>query len=92
MIRDVVSVAAWVASFGAVLTLLPQIWRIHVHKEVRDLSKISFWGLAIFSTILLMEAIYLKSGIYIVKQAGSALFAFIILWQIKIHEKDKWEE
>ena len=90
--REFIGHIAWVASIIAILGFVPQIWRIHVHKEVRDLSKLSFWMLAVSSAVLFVEAIYLGSGVYIFKQLGALVFALIILWQIRTHEKDEWEE
>jgi uncharacterized protein with PQ loop repeat len=88
----IISIISWTASVLLIAAFIPQIWRIHKHKEVRDLSVLSFWGLLLGSLGLATEAYMVGSGPLFFKQLLTALCAIIILVQIKTHSKDKWED
>lgn len=89
---EIIKILSWVASIMLIAAFIPQIWRIHIHKEVRDLSSLSFWGLMLGSGGLAVEAFLVGSGPLLFKQLATALCAGVILWQIKVHSKDRWEE
>jgi uncharacterized protein with PQ loop repeat len=82
--------------WGAVLLLssgyFMQAWKIHVHKEVRDLSIASYIMMAVATSILLMKAIDEGIAVFIFKQSMVLLPCIIIIVQIIIHKRDKWED
>ena len=67
-----------------------QIWKIHVHKEVRDLSIRYHILLAIGFGILIFTAWYEDSTIFLAKQIATFIPVIVIIWQIRYHKKDKW--
>lgn len=69
-----------------------QVWRIHVHKEVRDLSLIQYISLAIGYIILGFEAYDINSWTFLLKQIVTVIPVIIIIGQIWIHKEDKWKE
>jgi len=69
-----------------------QIWKIHVHKEVRDLSITFNIMLAIGFGILAVTAWVEHSSIFLVKQIMTTLPTCIIVLQILYHRKDQWHE
>lgn len=69
-----------------------QAWRIHVHKEVRDLSIKGYVALAVGFIIMLIVAIKDGSTIFAVKQLATLIPCCIIIYQIIVHRDDKWED
>ncbi len=69
-----------------------QIWKIHKHKEVRDLSLIYHSLLAVGFGILIFTALMEDSTIFLVKQIATFIPVVIIIWQILIHRKDHWHD
>ena len=69
-----------------------QAWRIHRHKEVRDLSLLQYISLATGYLILSFVAYGENSIVFLIKQIASFLPVLVIIAQIIIHREDKWEE
>ena len=69
-----------------------QIYKIHVHKEVRDLSLIYYVLLAIGFSILSFTAYIEGSNIFLTKQIGTLIPVLIIISQIVYHKKDTWHD
>ena len=67
-----------------------QIWKIHVHKEVRDLSVKYHILLAIGFGILIFTALHEDSTIFLVKQITTFIPVIIIICQIKYYRKHHW--
>lgn len=85
-------ILSWIAVVILSGSYFAQVWRIHVHKEVRDLSLPAYIGLSIGFLILLIQAISENSTIFIVKQLTTFIPCFIIVIQIIIHREDKWRD
>lgn len=84
-----VEVISWVSSLVLVAAFFPQIWKNHLSKEVKDLSPLSFWGIALGSLGLAIETFMLGSMSLFVKQLATMVCALIILGQIKRYSKNK---
>lgn len=69
-----------------------QVWKIHVHKEVRDLSVTYHIFLLIGFILLFIQAWSEASTLFLVKQIGTFVPVFIILMQIFYHKKDRWHD
>lgn len=67
-----------------------QIWKIHIHKEVRDLSLMYHFFLAVGFAILGITAYIEQSVIFLVKQIITTIPVCIIIGQIFYHKKDRW--
>jgi len=69
-----------------------QVWKIHVHREVRDLSITYHIFLLIGFSLLFIRAWHDSSTLFIVKQVASFVPVLIILLQIFYHRKDHWHD
>ena len=69
-----------------------QIWKIHVHKEVRDLSMVYHVMLALGFGILTYTAYIEGSVIFIVKQIATTVPVIVIITQILYHKDDHWHD
>lgn len=85
-------ILSWIAVVILSASYWAQVWRIHIHKEVRDLSFNMYLGLAIGFTIMLFKAISEGSVIFAVKQLATLIPCLIIAAQIIQHKDDSWED
>jgi uncharacterized protein with PQ loop repeat len=69
-----------------------QVYKIHKHKEVRDLSIWTFVQLAVGFCILVPMALHEGSTIFLVKQFASLVPVSILIFQIMKHKKDHWHD
>ena len=69
-----------------------QIWKIHIHKEVRDISLTYNILLAIGFGILAFTAFQEKSLIFLVKQIMTTVPVIIIIFQVLYHKNDRWHD
>lgn len=69
-----------------------QIYKIHVHKEVRDLSLAYHYLLAIGFSILAWTAYHEHSTIFLVKQVLTTIPVLVIIGQIYYHKGDHWHD
>lgn len=69
-----------------------QIWKIHVHREVRDLSLIYHVMLFTGFSILAVTAYMQGSTIFIVKQVLTSIPVLVIIGQIYYHQQDRWHD
>lgn len=93
MIHDPFLLAiSWFAIFLLSISYWFQIWKIHIHKEVRDLSLSYNILLAIGFAILGVTAYAEKSVIFLVKQIMTTIPVFIIIGQILYHKDDRWHD
>ena len=86
------SILSWVAVFMLALSYWFQIWKIHKHKEVRDLSLIYHFFLAIGFGLLIFTAIVEDSFIFLIKQIATFIPVIIIIAQIFYHKQDHWHD
>lgn len=69
-----------------------QIWKIHVHKEVRDLSMTYHVMLAVGFGILAFTAWIEGSTIFLIKQIATTIPVIVIIAQIIYHQDDHWHD
>lgn len=87
-----IKVISWLAVFILSISYWFQIYKIHVHKEVRDLSLPYHFCLLIGFGILTYTAWLEDSFIFIVKQVATTIPVLIIIFQILIHKDDSWHD
>jgi len=90
------SVTLTIFSWTAVVLLSSsfwfQIWKIHRHREVRDLSIVYYCMLAIGYGILSYTAYSERTWIFLVKQVATFIPSVIIIFQILYHRGDRWQD
>lgn len=89
---DTVTTISWIAIVILSCSYWFQIWKIHLHKEVRDLSITYHILLAIGFGTLTYTAWQEDSIIFLVKQIATTVPVLIIIIQIIIHKKDHWHD
>lgn len=82
----------WVAVITLSLGYWSQVQKIHVHKEVRDLSLLSYSLLAIGFFIMSIRAWADGSDIFLAKQIMTFIPVSIIIYQIRKHKNDTWHD
>lgn len=87
-----VQILSWTAIALLSVSYWFQIWKIHVHKEVRDLSMIYHVLLALGFGILTYTAFIENSFIFLVKQVMTTIPVLVIIAQIIIHKEDHWHD
>jgi predicted membrane channel-forming protein YqfA (hemolysin III family) len=82
----------WLAVIIISTGYLAQIWKIHEHREVRDLSIWSYlsWGAAYL--ILAYQGYAIDAPVFIFKNVATFGLVLIILAQIYIHRDDEWHD
>ncbi|MCF7852057.1 MAG: hypothetical protein K9M07_02320 [Simkaniaceae bacterium] len=85
-------VLSWMAIAILSISYWFQIWKIHVHKEVRDISLTYNVLLAIGFAILGFTAYEEGSVIFLVKQISTTIPVIIIIMQVIVHKRDAWTE
>ena len=86
------TIISWIAVFLLSISYWFQIWKIHVHKEVRDISLVYHILLSIGFGVLIVTAYYENSLIFTVKQISTFIPVTIIIFQILFHKKDRWHD
>jgi glucose uptake protein GlcU len=86
------TIISWIAVVVLSASFWFQIWKIHVHREVRDLSIIYYALLVIGYGILSYTAYTQSSWIFLVKQVATLVPSAIIICQIIYHREDRWHE
>lgn len=69
-----------------------QIWKIHQHREVRDLSVAYHWLFFCGTAFLGVQAYLEHSAIFLIKQITTAVPVAVLLCQIYYHKKDCWHD
>jgi uncharacterized protein with PQ loop repeat len=82
----------WIAVAVISTGYLAQIWKIHKHKEVRDLSPWAYvaWGIAYL--ILGYQGLVIEAPVFVLKNIITFILVTIILSQIHIHRNDEWHD
>lgn len=83
---------SWIAVLALSLGYWSQVYRIHIHKEVRDLSLPSYVLMSIGFMILFFQAVKDDSPVFIAKQIAAFVPVTFIIIQIIVHRKDKWHD
>lgn len=89
---DFMKILSWSAIVILSISYWFQIWKIHVHKEVRDLSLTYHYMLALGFGILTYTAWVEDSVIFMVKQVATTIPVMIIIAQIYYHKDDPWHD
>ena len=85
-------IISWIAIIALAFSYWFQIWKIHVHKEVRDLSIPYHFLLALGFGLLTYQAYIEGSTIFLVKQILTTIPVIVIIGQIYYHRKDRWHD
>lgn len=85
-------ILSWTAIFLLSISYWFQIYKIHQHKEVRDLSMTYHVMLAMGFGILTYTAYAENSTIFLVKQIATTIPVLIIIAQIIYHKDDHWHD
>ncbi|MCB1110108.1 MAG: hypothetical protein KDK64_03940 [Chlamydiia bacterium] len=88
----ILTVLSWIAIAILSVSYWFQIWKIHVHKEVRDISLTYNILLAIGFGILTFTVYEERSLIFFVKQVSTTLPVIIIIIQVIYHRHDTWHD
>ncbi|MCK4934335.1 MAG: hypothetical protein KAR79_01995 [Simkaniaceae bacterium] len=83
---------SWVAISILSISYWFQIWQIHVHREVRDISLTYNVLLAIGFATLGITAYFEGSTIFIVKQIVTTVPVIVIIGQVIYHRSDSWHD
>jgi len=87
-----ISMLPWVAIVVLSFGYWSQVWKIHQHKEVRDLSIVSYTCLAVGFVIMSMQAYQEGSVIFLLKQVMTLIPVSIVIFQIWAHKGDQWHD
>lgn len=85
-------ILSWIAIVVLSVSYWFQIWKIHVHKEVRDISLTYNILLAIGFGILAFTAFQERSLIFLVKQIMTTVPVIVIIFQVLYHKNDRWHD
>jgi uncharacterized protein with PQ loop repeat len=85
-------VFSWIAVVLLCSSYWLQVWKIHIHKEVRDLSLPMFIVMDIALIILTVWSVYIESWVFIWKQVLCIIPVSMIIFQIFYHKQDKWHD
>lgn len=83
---------SWIAIVLLSVSYWFQIWKIHVHKEVRDISLTYNVLLAIGFGTLTFTAVREHSLLFLVKQIMTTVPVIIIIGQVIYHKNDRWHD
>ncbi len=81
---------SWAAISALMVSYWFQIYKIQIHKEVRDLSLPYHWLLFIGFSLLGFQAYVENSTIFLVKQIVTSIPVGVLILQIYYHRQDKW--
>lgn len=89
---EFLTLMSWIAIIVLASSYWFQIWKIYIHKEVRDLSLIYHFLLAFGFGLLIITAFVEDSTIFLVKQVATFIPVLIIIGQIIYHQQDHWHD
>lgn len=81
---------SWGAVFLLTVSYWFQIYKIHIHKEVRDLSLPFHWLLFTGFALLGFQAYVENSTIFLAKQIGTTIPVAVLIFQIYYHRQDHY--
>lgn len=88
----ILNILSWIAVVILSIGFWLQVWKIHLHKEVRDISLAYNVFLAIGFIILGFTAFFEQSIIFLAKQISTTIPVLVIIAQIIYHKNDHWRE
>jgi len=83
---------SWIAIVILAMGHMAQIYRIHQHKEVRDLSPWMYIFWIAGCSILALEGIAVESPVFACKNILMIVLMSTILGQIWYHQRDHWHD
>lgn len=87
-----IEIASWLAIVMFGVSYWLQIYKIHLHREVRDLCLSTFALLLGGYIIMFFKAFQEQSNVFMFRQIFTAVPVAIILFQIWRHRKEKWHD
>ena len=87
-----IDILSWIAIALLVVGYWLQVWRIHIHKEVRDISMPYMFCLLVGFLILAVLAVYERSLLFFVKQVATSIPVAVIIGQVIYHRRDHWHD
>ena len=87
---ELLELLSWVAVICLPIGYWKQVYHIHIHKEVRDLSLSSYIFFAVAYILLGVEAYAINSTVFLVKNLLVIVPTGVLIYQIIVHRKDKW--
>lgn len=91
LLADFLSAGSWIAAGFLSVGYWLQVYRIHVHKEVRDLSAPSYVLFTFAYLLLGIEGYKINSMVFLVKNILVIIPTITIVFQIYYHQNDTWE-
>lgn len=87
-----IEILPWIAVFVVSAGYLAQVVKIQQHREVRDLSPLSYiaWGIAYL--ILAYQGHLIDAPVFVLKNILTFALVVIILVQIAVHRDDEWHD
>ncbi len=85
-----ITIFSYIAILILAVSYWIQIWKIHIHKEVRDISLWYHILLAMGFGMLILTAYVEDSRIFLIKQILTCLPVVVIIGQILYHRRDHW--
>ena len=88
---------AWIAIGVLAISHWLQVFKIHKHKEVRDISIWTYVFLLVGYFVLFTKAIIdWNEGtgdlVWAIRQVATILPVSIVLFQVRYHQKDRWHD
>lgn len=69
-----------------------QIYKIHRHREVRDLAISSYILFGVAYVILAIEAYHIDSTIFLVKNIITFISTSVLIFMVWYHQDDEWHD
>lgn len=85
-------IISWLAVILLASSYWFQIYKIHLHKEVRDISIAYHVFLALGFGIMIPTALFEGTMVFLIKNILTFLPVCIIIFQIFYHRQDRWHD
>ena len=86
------AILPWIAIVVLNAGYWTQIYKIYKHREVRDLSYVSFLLFDISYIILAYESYMIESYVFLIKNILTTISSSVIIFLIFIHKDDEWHD
>lgn len=92
-----IQTCAWLAIGVLAVSHWLQVFKIHKHREVRDISQWTYVFLLTGYCVLFVKAMidwYAGTGdlVWAIRQVGTIIPVSIVLMQVRWHKKDRWHD
>ena len=92
LLTDLIKFGGWTAAILLAMGYWLQVWRIHVHKEVRDISLPSYILFTIAYMLFGAEAYSINSTLFFWKNILVLVPTIVIIFQVVKHKDDSWKK